>query len=164
MNHEEPRQHLIEILKKFDTLMMISDAPDHTFHGRPMAVAEISPSGELWFASSRDSGKVREVAVNARALVTGQGGGAYVSVSGHLDVVEDRARVRALWRESWKVWFPQGKDDPNLVLMRLRPDHGEYWSQEGAAGVRYLFEAAKALITGERPSTDNPEQHAKVKM
>jgi general stress protein 26 len=81
-----------------------------------------------------------------------------------MDIVDDRARVRALWHDAWKVWFPLGKEDPEIILMHLRPESGEYWSTRGTAGIRYLFEAAKALITGERAASGAPEQHAKVRM
>jgi len=163
VNHDT-RDTLIETLKKFDTLMVVNEGRDGVLHGRPMAVAEIEPSGELWFVTSRSSEKTREVLANARALATGQQRGAYVSVSGRMAIVEDSARVRALWRDLWKVWFPNGKDDPELVLMRLSPESGEYWSTGGTAGVRYLFEAAKALITGQRPAEGDPEQHGRAQL
>ena len=165
MNSDPDTRHkLIEILQKFDTVMVVNEGRDGTLHGRPMAVADITPSGELWFVTSRDSEKAREVAEEARTVVTGQQHGAYVSITGRMDVVNDRERVHALWKDAWKVWFPNGVSDPEIVLLRLDPDAGEYWSTGGTAGIRYLFEAAKALVNGDRPATTEPEQHAKVAM
>ena len=164
MTHEDTREKLLDTLKKFDTVMVVNEGRDGTLHGRPMMVAEVTPAGELWFVTSRDSEKAREVRAEGRAVVTGQAGGAYVSVSGDLDIVADRTKVRALWREGWKVWFPGGADDPGIVFMRLRPAVGEYWSTGGTAGLRYLFAAAKALLSGDRPEVSDPEQHGKVRL
>lgn len=164
MSQHDLRQNLLDILKKLDTVMVVNAGRDRVLHGRPMAVADVEADGTLWFMAARDSEKTREVDADERALVTGQDGRTYLSVSGRMAVVDDHAKVLELWRESWKVWFPKGKDDPEIVLMRLRPEMGEYWSASGAAGVRYLFEAAKAYLSGERPSVEDPDQHAKVKM
>ncbi len=164
MNQDNPTENMIEILRKFDNLMVITDARNGAFHGRPMAVADVTSSGELWFVTSRESEKVKEVHAMGRSVVTGQQTGSYVSLSGHIETVDDPERVRALWNEAWKVWFPEGKEDPQIVLLRFRAESGEYWSTSGAAGIRYLFEAAKALLTGERPNSTDPAHHAKVRM
>jgi general stress protein 26 len=164
MDQDDKKQKLVEILKKVDTVMLVSDATNGTMHGRPMAIADVEPNGDLWFVTSRASEKTRELKADARALVTAQGSSLYASVSGRIDVVDDRRKVNELWKEMWKVWFPKGKEDPDIVLLHLRPDTGEYWDNAGTEGIRYLFEAAKALLSGEKAQPNDPEQHAKVKM
>jgi general stress protein 26 len=164
MDQDDKKQKLVEILKKVDTVMLVSDATNGTMHGRPMAIADVEPSGDLWFVTSRASEKTRELQANARALATAQGSSLYASVSGRIDLVDDRRKINELWKDMWKVWFPKGKEDPDIVLLHLRPDTGEYWDNAGTEGIRYLFEAAKALISGEKAQPNDPEQHAKVKM
>lgn len=153
---------LVEVLKRLDTVMVTTTADNGTMHGRPMAIAEVDPDGVVWFVTSRGSEKTDEVRADARALVTGQEKGLYLSLSGHLALVDDRERVRALWRESWKPWFPNGKEDPSIVLLRLQPEIGEYWDQTGTKGLRYLYEAAKAALDGKRVGKGDEDTHAKV--
>jgi general stress protein 26 len=43
----------------------------------------------------------------------------YLSVSGVAEVCTDRAKIAELWTEEWKLWFPGGKDDANLALLRV---------------------------------------------
>ena len=57
--------------------------------------------------------------------------------------------ARHLTAPADKVYFPEGKDDPNLCLAVLHPEEVEYWDMTGPKGIRYLFEAAKALLSGE---------------
>ncbi len=71
--------------------------------------------------------------------------------------------IDRLWSEPWRVWFPDGKDDPNLVLLKVEPTGGEYWDNSGLEGMKYVFEGLKAVLKGERPETD-ATQHAKVAM
>lgn len=164
MDQEDKKQKLVEILKKLDTVMLVTEGTAGSMHGRPMAIADVEPNGDLWFVTSRSSEKTRELSANSRALATAQGDSLYASVSGRVDLVDNRPKIHELWKEIWKVWFPKGKDDPEIVLLHLHPDTGEYWDNAGTEGVRYLFEAAKALITGEKAQPNDPEQHAKVKM
>ena len=71
--------------------------------------------------------------------------------------------VAWLWKLEWQVWFLGGKDDPNLVLLRVDGQAGEYWDNSDTSGVKYLVEAGKALLTGTRPDVDrDPKVHAKV--
>jgi hypothetical protein len=67
--------------------------------------------------------------------------------------------------ESWKVWYPKGKDDPSLCLIRVDPTEAAYWDMSGSAGIRYLFGMAKAYVTGKRPPSDEDQRHtARVKL
>ena len=78
-------------------------------------------------------------------------------------ILSDRALVDRLWSATWKVWFPDGKADPELCLLEVSPTAAEYWDQKGGKGLAYLFEAAKAYVQGGTPET-NDEQHAKVRI
>lgn len=162
------RAKLLDTLKSIDTAMVATYSPDtRTMHARPMALAEIDGAGELWFITSKTSGKVEEARGDSHALVTAQSKLAFVSISGRIDVLVDPERTKTLWKESWKAWFPNGPTDANICLLRVRPEIGEYWDERGFSGLRYLFEAAKAIATGEtipEEAISRPDQHAKVAM
>jgi len=160
-NGEEHKKKLVEALRAFDTLMVATHAPNGTMHARPMAVGEVDDACAVWFVTEKESHKVDEVVVDATALVTGQNDRSYVSLSGELDIIHDPERLAALWKPAWNVWFPEGRSESRLALMRLRPRVGEYWLAGGLKGVRYLFEATRALLDGTTPRDDRPE-HAKV--
>ena len=156
-----PRQKFQDLLTGFSHGMLITKTPAGELHARPMALAEIAGNGDLWFATARDSCKVDEIRADEHVCVTFQDGSHYVTVTGAAETVHDRAKIDQLWREAWKVWYPQGKDDPNLVLLKVKADTGEYWDNSSLEGLKYLFRAGKALVTGERVSID-PDQHQKV--
>jgi general stress protein 26 len=161
MHEKNDKAKLVDTLRAFDTLMVATNAPNGTIHARPMTVAEVADGCEVWFVTHRESHKIDEIAADATALVTGQDGRNFVSLSGELDVVDDPARVATLWKASWTLWFPNGKEDPALRLLRLRPAIGEYWLGGGIQGVRYLFEATRALLLHTTPR-EELLAHAKV--
>lgn len=157
----EPKQHLYELLSNFSTAMLVSQVGKSGLHARPMAIAELKPNSQAYFATDRRSPKIAEIATDPNVLVTFQSGSEYASLAGRAVVVEDRAQIERLWSEAWRVWFPDGKGDPNLVLLKVEPDSGEYWDNSGLEGIRYLFKGVKAMLQGKRPETDEA-QHAKV--
>lgn len=158
-----PETKLRELLDAFGVAMLVTRTPDGELRGRPMALAEVQPDGSLWFATDRNSTKVDELARDGHVAVTMQSGTKFVSLSGTAVPVADRERAARLWKTEWKVWFPGGKDDPNLVLLRVDGSAGEYWDNSGTSGVKYLIQAGRALLTGTRPDVgDDPKVHGKV--
>jgi general stress protein 26 len=160
-----PDTKLRELLDEFGVGMLVTRTADGSLRARPMALAEAEPDGTLWFATDRHSGKVDELERDGHVAVTMQSKTKFVSLSGTARAVDDRARLSRLWKAEWKVWFPGGKDDPNITLLRVDGTAGEYWDNSGASGLKYLIEAGKALLSGERPDVgDDPKVHAKVKL
>lgn len=154
-----------ELLDEFGVGMLVTRAADGSLRGRPMALAEAQPDGTLWFATDRTSAKVDELERDGHVVVTMQSKAKFVSLSGKAAVVDDRAKLSQLWKLEWKVWFPGGTDDPNVVLLRVDGSAGEYWDNSGTSGLKYLIAAGKALVTGSRPDVgDDPKVHAKVSL
>jgi general stress protein 26 len=145
--------------------MFVTHGGETGLHARPMAVAKMEENGSLWFVTGRDTPKIDELTAHPDALVCLQKDNQFVTVAGHVEVVQDRGKVEELWSESFRVWF-DGKDDPNLVLLRLVASAGEYWDQSGTHGLKYAFRAAKAYANKERvdPRADEPETHGAVKL
>ncbi len=148
------QEKLINLIQDFDNAMLVTKTADGALHSRPMAVAEATDDGELWFVSDRNSGKIADVTLDNDVAVNMQSSRKFVSLSGECRVVDDRGKIESLWQEAWKVWFPGGKSDPSIVLLKVEPTRGEYWDNSGTSGVKYLIKAGSAYLQGERASTD----------
>lgn len=160
---EPENVQLQKLLHDFDVAMLVTRSSNGQLRSRPMALATVEADGELWFVSDRHSAKIDEITANNQVNVAMQGNNKFVSVSGIASVVDDRARIARLWKESWKIWFPGGKDDPAILLLRIRGDAGEYWDNSGIGGMKYLLEAGRAYLTGTRPNVEgDPAVHGKV--
>ena len=163
MSANTGREHLYDLLKDFDTAMLVTRSDDGHMHARPMAVAELRPNADAYFVTSSDSPKVAEIDANPNVTLTFQSSSQFASLSGLASIVRDRALIDRLWKETWKVWFPKGKTDPTISMLKFSAEDGEYWDNAGAQGLKYVFEAAKAYAKGERPTSDQ-KQHAKVEL
>jgi general stress protein 26 len=160
----EKHSRLMELLSHFETAMLVTRAGEQ-MRARPLSIAESGEDGAVYFSTAIDSPKVAELEADPHVNVVMQDGRRFVSLSGTARVVRDRALIERLWKPSWKVWFPKGKDDPSLCLLRVDPTEAGYWDMSGSRGVRYVFEMAKAYVTGSRPPSDNDERHtARLKL
>lgn len=163
MNTYEAKENLYDLLKEFDTAMFITCGAEHTMHARPMAVAELTADGNAYFVSGINSPKVAEIKEESHVTLTFQSSMQFATMRGTASVVRDQALVDRLWKEPWKVWFPQGKTDPNITMIKFTAHHGEYWDNAGLQGLKFVFAAAVAYVKGESPDAGEA-QHAKVDM
>ena len=147
---ESDFEKLGELIKDMRIAMLTTVERDGTLHTRPLATLKYANDEELWFFTSLDSAKVHEVEEDRRASVTysDMDQNVYVAVSDIADIVRDRKKAEELWTPMAKAWFPQGLDDPQLALLRVRIERAEYWDSPGRSA--YLLGVAKATLTGHR--------------
>ena len=112
-----------------------------------------------------DTAKVHEIELDSHVhLIAQNGHSAFLSLTGRASLIGDREKIAHLWSEAFRPWFPQGKDDPNLELIAVRPERGEYWDASGANRAKYLWAAAKAYFSGTTPDVEEGEMHGKVRL
>ena len=124
---------LNERLKTFDVAMLTTiNTRDGSLHSRPMMTSNADFDGTLWFFSKFSSAKVDEIRSGSQVNLsyTAPAAGRYISVSGAAYVVPDRMKMEELWDESFRAWFPQGIDEPDLVLLRVDVMGADVWDTE----------------------------------
>jgi general stress protein 26 len=127
---------------------------------RPMAVAQIDEHNDIWFFTKRSSPKVDQIDQNQHKVnlsFANTDDSDYVSVSGTGQEIDDKAKIDELWNPQVKAWFPEGKEDPELTLLKVRIDMAEYWSASDSKMVRF-FQQAAAAVTGNPPKMGENEK------
>lgn len=158
---EDAQDTLNEIIGRFDTAMLVTISLEGQPRARPMAILRHGADGSMCFASRVDDVKHDEILKVPEVAVTMQGDGLYLSVSG-------RARLESAPREPFtlplavKPWFPEGVDDPTLMLIVVEPDYAEYWDRSGLRQLQFLWEAGKALVRGKPLSDADVGGHDKL--
>ena len=152
-------EKLKDKIKDIRIAMLTTLEADGDFHTRPMATHEMDPDGTMWFFTYNDSNKVDEIQHHERISLafSDPGSELYVTTKGTAQVVNDRDKINELWSDFLKTWFPGGKDDPNVGLLKVSIHGGEYWDRPGGKMVK-LFEMAKGAITGDTDKTGRNEK------
>jgi general stress protein 26 len=163
MNTTDTKMHLHDLIDDFEVAMLIT-CTGGAMHARPMAVTCLTEGVDAYLMTDINSVKVSEINANPQALLTFQSSRKFASVRGELNVLHDPQLIEKLWKEVWKVWFPGGKSDPNIALLKFTAHEGEYWNNTGMHGLKYVYKAAKAYVTGEKPITADNKSHSKVNL
>ncbi|HUQ04008.1 MAG TPA: nitroreductase/quinone reductase family protein [Kofleriaceae bacterium] len=156
------RARLREILDDAPAVLLTTRGRDR-LHTRPMDLQRVDEDGTMYFSTSSETAKTWEIEADPRVQIAFQGKTRFAVVDGSARLVQDRALVDELWKEDWKLWFPDGKSSPDIVIVVVEPERGEYWDMSGAQGLSFLFRAAKAYLKGDGVET-RKEDHAKVRL
>ncbi len=141
-------QKVAEMLEDERIALFTTVAPDGMLTSRPMALQEVEFDGALWFFAERSSRKVAHITASPQVNVTTSGSSSWVSLTGHAVVVDDLAKKQELWNAVVEAWFPDGPDDPDVVLLRVEAASAEYWDTPGGR-LASAFSFAKAKVTGQ---------------
>lgn len=160
------RARVYDLLKSFSTAMFVTVGPTGRPEARPMHVARAEDeAADVWFFMDKGATLVEEIKAEATVMLAFQNeNSAYLSLRGKARVIEDRKRIKELWKESYRVWFPGGAEDSNIALVAVDPIDAEYWDNRGMNKLEYMFESAKAYIKGEKPDVGDIDQHAKTNL
>ncbi|MBZ9711795.1 pyridoxamine 5'-phosphate oxidase family protein [Deinococcus multiflagellatus] len=136
------------MIKDVKFAMLTVQSENGHLKAHPMTTQDVEFDGDLWFLGGKDTEQVRNMAARPQVNVSYSkpDKGIYVSLQGTATLVEDRAKLDELWNEMYKAYFPEGKDDPNIQLIRIEAHGAEYWESDGK--IRSLLGLAKGLLTG----------------
>lgn len=111
--------------------------------------------GPLWFFTSQDSELVRAGGGPATAMYVARGHDLFARIEGVLREDTDPAMIDRLWNPFVAAWY-DGKDDPDIALMRMDLDRAEIWENASSliAGIKALF--------GRKPQQDYKDKVAEV--
>ena len=146
-------EKLRELVKNIDFCMLTTVDENGDLHSRPMSSnGDIDPDGDLWFFTAASSLKVSEISSLPKVNVSfaDPDNQHYISISGRAQLVRDRKKIDELWRPEFKMWFPEGKDDPEVALLRITLEKAEYWDSPSST-IGYALNFVSSLVTGKEP-------------
>jgi general stress protein 26 len=114
--------------------------------------------GPIYFFASRSEGLAEGLNPETRAVATfaAKGHGIFAHIHGTLVPSNDRGVIDRLWNPIIASWYKDGKDDPDLLLLRFDTEKADVW--EAAPGATLKAAALKALFDID-PGKDHQADH-----
>jgi len=138
---QELEHKLWKHLESDRTLMLGLDGVEDG-HSRPMTAQVEGEKGPIWFFTGKENLIVKNLGKGHRAIAAfaAKDHDLFASIKGNLRVDNDRAVIDRLWNPFIAAWY-EGKDDPNLTLLRLDAETAEVWLNASnlLAGVKMLL-------------------------
>jgi len=140
-----------ELIENIGVNIFTTKEKDGSLRGRPMRTAQVDEDGCLWFFTNEYSNTVEQLEEDSEVYLTyaSQASSTYVIVHGKASLNNDKAMMKALWNPTMDAWFPEGLADPNILLIKVKPEKAEYWESATNKLVMW-YGMAKAMITGEK--------------
>lgn len=146
LNQDEAVKKLKELAEDARTCMFCTDLTKQPISARPMSLKEVDSEGNLWFISSSESMKNHAIqeSNNVQLFFANTGASEYLSVYGEAKIFTDRHTIEEKWTALANAWF-DGKDDPEVTIIRVHPQETKYWDTENGKMVTLLKMAVSAV-------------------
>lgn len=136
-----------------DSPFIMMKLDNDTGHSEPMtAQLDKDAHHAIWFFCKRDN----RIANGGRAMgqVATKGHDVFACISGNLIEEADRSIREAHWNRIVESWFPNGKDDPSVLMLRFDIEDSEVWIAD--MSIKGKFK----MLTGQPIDSDEAGEHA----
>ena len=118
-----------ELIQDIEVAMLTTRTSDGSMVSRPLQTLKLDANGELIFFTAAKSHKIEDLTNDSSANLAyaHPGDHRYVSVRGRARMDRDDDTIHELWTPAQKIFFPEGRDDPNLMVLRIRVRDAAYW-------------------------------------
>lgn len=121
------KQHMWEKLEK-GPFMMVGLA-DGKSHSEPLtAQLDKDQVDTIWFFIGKNNRLAKGGPAMAQFVSKGQD--FFACLSGTASIANDPGMIEKLWSKPAEAWFPGGKSDPNLILLRFDIAEAELWESD----------------------------------
>lgn len=146
LSNQEAIVKLKKLAEDIKICLFCTELTELPINSRPMSVLEVDESGNLWFMSSSESNKNFEILKDDRVQLffAKSGANEYLSVFGTATIYRDRAHIEQVWTPIAKAWFEEGKDDPEVSVIKVTPADAYYWDTKDGKLIALLKWATAA--------------------
>lgn len=156
MSQNNKSERVWEILEDASHCMLVTRDGD-MIRARPMALYPRKDDNAVYFLSDVRHHKDEEIRLLPDVCITLEADNVHLSLSGTAAISRDAEKIAELWDDAAEAWF-EGKDDPNVRLLEVRPAAAEYWDRPGQ--IMASLKTKGAALTGKRPDMGENEKVA----
>lgn len=148
--NENPQNQLLEHVKNARCVML--GTPNTDAHMQPMSPRVCLDDGLIFFYADNTSDLGRAV-INEPGFVhlCHIENDYQACVKGYLITHDDRDTVERFWSPVVSAWFPDGKTDKKLMMLKFVPHDAALWASDKNM-LTFAYEVAKANIKDQKPN------------
>ena len=150
LTHSESINKLRELVEEINICLFCSNLKtDDGSTCRPMGAQKVCEQGNIWFFSEVNSDKNREIKQDkhVQLFFSHPGKSSYLVVNGEAEIIIDKNKTNELWTPFAKIWFKEGKDDPNISIIKVKPTTAYFWDTDGNKMINF-FKMIASVVSG----------------
>lgn len=147
----EAKMKIKEMAEAIDFAMLATDLKTLPLHMIPMSTKKVDDQGNIWFLSNKNSTHNQNILNNSNVhlIYIDKGSMQFLNVYGSATISTDRNVIEELYGKADDTWF-DGKDDPNITAISIRPTESYYWDPKNNKLIT-LVKMGVGAITGNKP-------------
>ncbi|OBX26563.1 general stress protein 26 [Gelidibacter algens] len=151
--NDEAKNKIKEMAEDIDFTMMATNLKKTPLHMIPMSTKKVDAHGNIWFLSNKNSTHNQNIMndANLHLIYGDKSDMQFLNVYGMATITTDRAMIDELYGSADDAWF-DGKDDPNITAISVKPTEAFYWDPKSNKLVN-LVKIGVGAITGNQPDT-----------
>lgn len=153
LQHQQATRKLKQFVEDVNICMFTTLTEACELNTRPMATARVDEDANIWFFSNEFRGNKAIVDFSedqtVYLLYAHPGKDVYVNLIGNCEVVYNRDKMKELYNPVIKAWFPDGLNDPDMCLLKVRAKEAHY-SNNKAGKMKGYLNMLKAIVSSEK--------------
>lgn len=146
---KNPQKQLLEHLK--DARCVMLGTPNQDTHMQPMSPQVCTDDEAIFFFSDKTSGLGQAVLEKPGFVHMCHIEDDYQAcVKGYLITHDDPETINRFWSPIVNAWYPEGRSDPNLMMLKFVPHEASIWASDKNI-LSFVYEIAKANLKEEIP-------------
>jgi len=139
LSGQEAIDKIKELTGAARTCLMITSLDKRPLSIRPMTVQTVDEHGRLYFFCHKQTKVYDDLKESGDMQLTcsSDKNSEYLSLYGNAEVYRDQSQIDKMYTQFANNWF-DGKEDPNLYIIRLSPETGHYWDTKHGKFVQLM--------------------------
>lgn len=149
LKNNEATQKLKSLVAEITVCLFCTDLKtDDGSTFRPMSTLKVCDEGNIWFFSEKHSAKNKAIAhdKDVQLFFSHPGKSSYLVVNGKAEITLDQSIIDKLWTPFDEIWFKEGKNDPNISVIKVTPKNAYYWDTNGNRMINLLKMVASVTV------------------
>ncbi|MGN6618804.1 MAG: pyridoxamine 5'-phosphate oxidase family protein [Ilyomonas sp.] len=140
LQQQDAIKKLQDLTEEIKVCMFCTYTKEQQMECAPMTTQKTDDTGNIWFISDKNSDRNRDLLQNKNVdlLYAHSGKESFVSVRGTAEIIYDKQVIEEMWSPLAKAWFKEGKDDPNVSIIKVTPAEGKYWDTKNGKMISFL--------------------------
>lgn len=119
----------VRLLSPEKVAYLVTTGEDDRPDVRAMAVIEAEGLKTIWMITGKGSDKYRQLSKNPNCLIYAtdlEDTSSYLELRlwGRMELLDDAESIDRAWRDEYAAYFPGGKNDPNLCVLKFIANSG----------------------------------------
>ena len=143
-----PADKVWEMPRAIDIAVLVTES-SNGLRGRPMSTIPTPEKGVIYILTEAQSSAARDLRVDGKMMLSYVGRGDHLAVSGRATVNPDKGLVKDLWNPGAQLFWPDGPEAHDVVVLEIDPGHADAWDGPGLLGG--IASIVTAAVKGRSP-------------